>query len=117
YLTDPSQLGAWRQAQPLEVRWLIYDRCDLRGPAEIPLMQRCDLILAASPVLATEASYFGRRVLYLPNAADTRHFGAGATRTSTSPPCIVYMGALSEHLDYALLERLITHRARYHWLF
>lgn len=114
YLTDPTQLIHLRPpAPPL----LVYDRCDLRGAHEIPLLVRADLVLATTPGLAAQASKYSRRVVLLPNAADPDHFKPSHRAHRGDPPCIGYVGILAPHVDYSLLCDLIGARPTWRWLF
>ncbi|MDO9573844.1 MAG: glycosyltransferase [Candidatus Contubernalis sp.] len=116
YITDPLQLKYIDSR--IRPQLLVYDRCDPRGPAEYRLMKEADLVLSTTSCLMQEAQQYSTgRVLLVPNAADPKHFKDGEKREPGKPPVIGYVGVLAAHLDYRLLNDLISARPHYNWLF
>lgn len=120
YLTDPLQL---KFCNDMQANALVYDCLDDRGDSDIELIRHGDLVLATAEVLADKVRRCGaKRLLYLPNACDWRHFAEtpldpGTVDAGGSRSTVGYVGVLASHLDYELLFDLIVGKRNANWVF
>lgn len=113
YLTFPGHLYV---AKFLQRAYCIYDVLDRMqifadfGPAMVrdhrELLQQADLVLCSAPPLFEACSEFAKRCLLVPNGVYPEHFASVRSPAPTSPVVVGYYGAISELLDFDLLEAI-----------
>jgi len=105
--------GCLAHLERTRVRTFVYHCLDaFDAPEEIELARRAAAVLAVSPELVAKHSRSNPNTFHAPNGVDARIFAGPSASTSPArsapagPRRIGFVGILSRHIDFVLLERI-----------
>lgn len=113
YVTFPGHLYVTRCLDEAFVVYDVLDRlqifagyCQAMERDHRELLQRADLVVCSAQPLYDDCRRIARQCLLVPNGVYPEHFAAVGPPPSPAPVVVGYYGAISELLDFDLLEAI-----------